>query len=155
MLLVALTVGATVALVVMVLGASLTMPGSAPATEAPPLSTRGVVLASASCTDASGRDLVEFRGADGRPATLPLDACGTPAGTIVSLTVPAGDTVAHLAGSGSPTATGSTRSPMGERLAVALGALGALGAAGLLVALGRRRWSPAPSRRPARAPAGR
>lgn len=148
-LLVALTVGAGIAVAVMPLGVpGLSVPpaaaapaAAAPATATEPLSTRGVVVASASCTDPGARDLVELRGAAGRPQKVSLDACGTPVGSIVPLTLADGDTVAHLAGTGSRAGAAPDRSPMVERMAVALGAVAALGVAALLAALGRRRWS--------------
>lgn len=172
-LLVALTVGAVLAIAYVLvaapgLAAPTTDPAAAPAARpvagpsaadrpaadrpaehpaagrpaAAPLATRGVVVASASCTDPAARDLVEYRGADGVARTTPLDACGTQPGSIVALSVPDGSAVAQLAGTGTPATTPSdARSPMTERLAVTLGAVAALGTAGLLVAVGRERLS--------------
>ncbi len=109
------------------------------------------VVATSSCISETPRDTVALDGPGGR-RLLPLDACGTPVGSRITVraafvgTEPA-DAPARVLGTGSAAALAATEpaeSPLTGRLAILLTGVAGLGMAGLLVAVVRER-----SRRPA------
>lgn len=110
-----------------------------------------VVITSNSCIADDPRDVVAVEGPGGR-RLMPLDGCGTPVGSKLTVrmafvgTEPA-DTPARVLGTGSAAALVATEpaeSPLTGRLAILLTGVAGLGMAGLLVAVVRER-----SRRPA------
>ncbi|WP_433029078.1 hypothetical protein [Actinomycetospora sp. CA-053990] len=111
-----------------------------------------VVITSNSCIADDPRDVVAVEGPGGR-RLMPLDGCGTPVGSKLTVrmafvgTEPAADTPARVLGTGSAAALAATEpaeSPLTGRLAILLTGVAGLGMAGLLVAVVRER-----SRRPA------
>ena len=154
-LLVALALGAGVALwLILVAFPGAAGPGDT-ATAAAPAAVEIVapatVVATSSCISETPRDTVALDGPGGR-RLLPLDACGTPVGSRITVraafvgTEPA-DAPARVLGTGSAAALAATEpaeSPLTGRLAILLTGVAGLGMAGLLVAVVRER-----SRRPA------
>jgi hypothetical protein len=127
-----------------------------PATPATPVAVEtvgpAVVITSNSCIADDPRDVVAVEGPGGR-RLMPLDGCGTPVGSKLTVrmafvgTEPAADTPARVLGTGSAAALAATEpaeSPLTGRLAILLTGVAGLGMAGLLVAVVRER-----SRRPA------
>jgi hypothetical protein len=111
-----------------------------------------VVITSNSCIADDPRDVVAVEGPGGR-RLMPLDGCGTPVGSKLTVrmafvgTEPAAGTPARVLGTGSSAALAATEpaeSPLTGRLAILLTGVAGLGMAGLLVAVVRER-----SRRPA------
>ena len=116
------------------------------------------VVATASCVGEDPRDTIAVDGPGGR-RLMPLDGCGTPAGTRITVrtafvgTEPAEGTPARVLGTGSSAALAATEpaeSPLTGRLAVLLTGVAGLGMGGLIIAVVRER-----SRRPAPAAAPR
>ncbi|GAA4943209.1 hypothetical protein EV188_104278 [Actinomycetospora succinea] len=119
------------------------------------------VVATASCVGEDPHDTIAVDGPGGR-RLMPLDGCGTPTGTHLTVrtafvgTEPAEGTPARVLGTGSSAALADTEaaeSPLTGRLAIMLTGVAGLGMAALLVAVVRersRRPVPAAPRRPAR-----
>ena len=154
-LLVALALGAGVALwLILVAFPGAAGPGDTAAAAAPAaveIVAPATVVATSSCISETPRDTVALDGPGGR-RLLPLDACGTPVGSRITVraafvgTEPA-DAPARVLGTGSAAALAATEpaeSPLTGRLAILLTGVAGLGMAGLLVAVVRER-----SRRPA------
>ena len=154
-LLVALALGAGVALwLILVAFPGAAGPGDTAAPAAPAaveIVAPATVVATSSCISETPRDTVALDGPGGR-RLLPLDACGTPVGSRITVraafvgTEPA-DAPARVLGTGSAAALAATEpaeSPLTGRLAILLTGVAGLGMAGLLVAVVRER-----SRRPA------
>ena len=104
------------------------------------------VVATSSCVGEDPRDTIALDGPGGR-RLLPLDACGSPLGSRITVraafvgTEPA-EAPARVLGTGSAAALDATEpaeSPLTDRLAILLTGVAGLGMAGLLVAVVRER----------------
>lgn len=120
-----------------------------------------VVITSNSCIADDPRDVVAVEGPGGR-RLMPLDGCGTPVGSTLTVrmafvgTEPAAETPARVLGTGSAAALAATEpaeSPLTGRLAILLTGVAGLGMAGLLVAVVRERSRRRPAARTTPPPA--
>jgi hypothetical protein len=119
------------------------------------------IVGTAPCLGEDPHDTIAVDGPAGR-RLMPLDGCGTPTGTRVTVrmafvgTEPAEGVPARVLGTGSSAALSATEpaeSPLTGRLAIMLTGVAGLGMAALLVAVVRersRRPAPAVTRRPVR-----